>query len=86
MWNNLKYLNPDEAIEKMRPYAVAKHVLDFYLKQSSLDYTIIHPGPLLNDKPTGKIDVSVELKGDLNEYLITRQDVESLLILQKVIL
>ncbi|WP_342601827.1 hypothetical protein [Peribacillus sp. FSL E2-0159] len=57
----------------MRPYDVAKHVLDFYVKQSLLDYTIIHPGPLLNDKPTGKIDVSVELKGDPNEYLITRQ-------------
>ena len=24
-------------------------------------------------EPTGKIDVSVELKGDPNEYLITRQ-------------
>jgi len=72
--------NPDEEVEKMRPYAVAKHVSDFYLKQSSLDYTIIHPGPLLNDEPTGKIDVSLEVKGDPNEYLITREDVANILV------
>jgi uncharacterized protein YbjT (DUF2867 family) len=72
--------NPDEEVEQMRPYAVAKHVSDFYLKQSSLDYTIIHPGPLLNDEPTGKIDVSLEIKGDPNEYLITREDVANILV------
>lgn len=72
--------NPDEEVEKMRPYAVAKHVSDYYLKQSSLDYTIIHPGPLLNDEPTGKVDISIELKGDPNEYLITREDVANILI------
>jgi hypothetical protein len=64
----------------LKPYAVVKHVSDYYLKQSSFDYTIIHPGPLLNSESTGKIDVSLELHGAPNDYLITRQDVAKVLI------
>lgn len=43
----------------IRPYYVAKYYADQWLKnQTSLDYTIVRPGILTNDEPTGKISTT----------------------------
>ncbi|MBT2684941.1 MULTISPECIES: SDR family oxidoreductase [unclassified Bacillus (in: firmicutes)] len=48
--------------EAIKPYYVAKHYADRALLQSSLNYTIIRPGGLLNEPGTGKIEVAENLK------------------------
>jgi uncharacterized protein YbjT (DUF2867 family) len=37
------------------PYVAAKHYADDWLRRTDLDYTIIHPGALTNEKGTGQI-------------------------------
>ncbi|MGG3181410.1 SDR family oxidoreductase [Priestia megaterium] len=41
--------------ENIKPYYVAKHYADKILEQSTLTYTIIRPGILLNELGTGKV-------------------------------
>jgi uncharacterized protein YbjT (DUF2867 family) len=48
--------------EVIKPYYVAKHYADRALLQSSLNYTIIRPGGLLNEPGTGKIEIAENLK------------------------
>jgi uncharacterized protein YbjT (DUF2867 family) len=48
--------------EAIKPYYVAKHYADRALLQSSLNFTIIRPGGLLNEPGTGKIEVAENLK------------------------
>ncbi|HHU19254.1 MAG TPA: SDR family oxidoreductase [Bacilli bacterium] len=43
------------ANESFAPYVVAKYYADVWLRNTELDYTIIHPGILTNDAGTGKI-------------------------------
>ncbi|GKQ43192.1 oxidoreductase [Companilactobacillus sp. RD055328] len=60
----------------IRPYMIAKFYADRELRRSTLDYTILHPGYLTNDEPTGKIlvdDTSDNIK-------ISRSDVAASLI------
>ncbi|MFC4558286.1 SDR family oxidoreductase [Virgibacillus kekensis] len=45
--------------EKLRPYYVAKHYADRMLEESSLNYTIVRPGGLLNEEGTGKVAAAV---------------------------
>ncbi len=73
-------LDPDAESDKMKPYAVAKHMADDYLQKSSLAYTTVHPGPLKNDEATGKVDVKAELTGDPGSYEIPRGDVARVLV------
>ncbi|WP_046214913.1 SDR family oxidoreductase [Paenibacillus wulumuqiensis] len=47
--------------ESIKPYYVAKHYADRMLEASSLDYTIIRPGGLLNDAGTGQIQIGEQL-------------------------
>ncbi len=49
------------APEQMRPYYQAKGLADEALIASGLDYTILRPGRLTEDPPTGRVDVAVEL-------------------------
>jgi uncharacterized protein YbjT (DUF2867 family) len=49
------------APEQMRPYYQAKGLADEALIASGLDYTILRPGRLTDDRPTGRVDVAVEL-------------------------
>ncbi len=72
--------DPDNESDVMRPYAVAKHMSDYYIEQSDLNYTIVRPGPLQNDEGTGKIDASFSIEGDPNGYTIPRDDVATTLI------
>ncbi|MCI2790041.1 NAD(P)-binding oxidoreductase [Staphylococcus warneri] len=60
----------------LKPYTIAKHYADDYLRHSNLNYTIVHPGGLKDDQGTGQI------KGDLyfDSYgSIPREDVASVL-------
>ncbi|QSF52274.1 SDR family oxidoreductase [Staphylococcus sp. SB1-57] len=60
----------------LKPYTIAKHYADDYLRHSNLNYTIVHPGGLKDDQGTGQI------KADLyfDSYgSIPREDVGSVL-------
>ena len=42
----------------IKPYYVAKHYADQFLKSSGLDYTILRPGRLFNKDGSGKITIT----------------------------
>jgi len=65
------------APEQMRPYYQAKGLADEALIASGLDYTILRPGRLTDDPPTGRVDVAVELG---RRGQIPRADVASVLL------
>lgn len=46
------------------PYVVAKHYADEKLRSTQLDYTIIHPGLLTNDKGSGKVKAASTVHRD----------------------
>lgn len=58
--------------DELKDYLQAKQNADKYLKQSGLNYCIVRPGMLTNDKPTDKIDLAEKL-GKFGK--ITRTDV-----------
>lgn len=51
-----------EASESFAPYVAAKHYADEWLRSTDLDYTMIHPGALSNDKGTGKIEAATSVE------------------------
>ncbi|WP_079509056.1 SDR family oxidoreductase [Mesobacillus jeotgali] len=61
MISALQAHNRENWSETIKPYYVAKHYADRALLQSSLNYTIIRPGGLLNEQGTGKIMVAENL-------------------------
>ncbi len=63
--------NPDLA-----NYLKAKEKADQYLRASGLNYTIVRPGTLTDDKATGKIKMAEKLDG---VGKITREDVATVL-------
>lgn len=65
-----------EAPSSFAPYVAAKHYADEWLKTTNLDYTIIHPGMLTNDKATGQVEVG----HDLDVAEIPREDVASVIV------
>ncbi|GAF63495.1 putative epimerase [Bacillus sp. TS-2] len=73
-------LEVDEESEKMKPYAVAKNMSDYYLEKSELRYTIVRPGPMNNNQALGKIELHPTRQDHFNDYLITRQDVAQVLV------
>lgn len=66
--------DPDRA-PAIRHYLVAKAIADGYLQLSGLDYTIVRPGRLTDDTPTGRIRAGT----DLGSGQITRADVAATL-------
>ncbi|ARI78743.1 SDR family oxidoreductase [Halobacillus mangrovi] len=46
------------APESFAPYVVAKHYADVWLRDTDLDYTIIHPGRLNNEDGTGQVEAA----------------------------
>lgn len=58
--------------EKIRHYYVAKHYADRALLESDLNYTIVRPGGLTNEKGTGKISIGEKLS---ERTTISREDV-----------
>lgn len=68
--------NP-EAVDNLEDYLKAKQNADEYLRKSNLNYMIVRPGSLTNDKGTGKIS----LKKSFNKSgSITRDDVAQTLV------
>ncbi|WP_019415415.1 SDR family oxidoreductase [Paenisporosarcina sp. TG20] len=67
---------PENWNKEMAPYYVAKHYADRIVEQSKLDYTIIRPGGLLNERGTGKISASENLE----RGSIPREDVAKTII------
>ena len=68
--------NPDAA-EDLKDYLKAKHNADEYLRSTGLNYMIVRPGSLTNEKGTGKIS----LKRHFEEHgSITRDDVAQTLV------
>jgi len=47
--------DPQAGYEPLRPYLVAKHVADRYLRQSTLDDTILRPTSLTDEDGTGHV-------------------------------
>ena len=68
--------NP-EAAEDLKEYLKAKHNADEYLKQSELNYMIVRPGSLTNEKGKGKISLKKHFK---EHGTITRDDVAQTLV------
>ncbi|WP_210366829.1 SDR family oxidoreductase [Bacillus sp. REN3] len=54
--------NRENWAEEIKPYYVAKHYADKALLQSSLNYTIIRPGGLINEPGSGKVAVAENLE------------------------
>lgn len=65
------------AIAQLQDYLKAKQKADEYLKNSGLNYTIVRPGGLTNEKGTGKIDTHPQLT---NSASIARADVAHTLV------
>ena len=70
--------DPESGPEKMQPYLRAKAAADERLAASSLDWTIVRPGSLTDEAPTGLVDVGVPSLGRRGE--ITRDDVAAVLL------
>jgi uncharacterized protein YbjT (DUF2867 family) len=64
------------APESFAPYVAAKFYADEWLRKSELDYTIIHPGALTNEKGTGQVKAAYEV--DRGE--IPREDVAGVIV------
>ena len=47
----------------LKPYTIAKHYADDYLRRSGLNYTILHPGALTNAAGSGKIEAAQYFEG-----------------------
>ncbi|MBY7142221.1 SDR family oxidoreductase [Virgibacillus sp. NKC19-3] len=63
------------ASSSFAPYVAAKHYADEWLRNSNLDYTIIHPGLLTNDEGTGQ----VELGSNVERGEVPREDIASVI-------
>ncbi|MGD7043142.1 SDR family oxidoreductase [Jeotgalibacillus proteolyticus] len=58
------------------PYVAAKHYADVWLRDTDLDYTIIHPGALTNDPAAGTVTAGEKVeRGE-----IPREDVASVIV------
>lgn len=62
--------------EQIKPYYVAKHYADKQLERSSLQYTILRPGGLLNEPGRGKVTTDIEQ----GESSIPREDVAKVIV------
>ncbi|EUQ33628.1 SDR family oxidoreductase [Staphylococcus aureus] len=60
----------------LKPYTIAKHYADDYLRRSGLNYTISHPGALTNAAGSGKIEAAQYFDG---KGEIPREDVATVL-------
>lgn len=53
---------PADSAPAWQAYVAAKRVADFHVRESDLDWTILRPATLLNDPPTGHVQIGVDLK------------------------
>jgi len=64
--------NPDKGPIAIKPYLIAKHFADNYLIASGLNYTILRPGRLLDERGTGLIRTTRPISPE--EQVISRED------------
>ena len=69
--------DPDAIESDLKPYLVAKHMADNHLINSNLNYTIVRPGTLTNDKAS--MLITTERPEDLGEAKISRENVANAL-------
>ncbi|GAE25763.1 hypothetical protein JCM9140_1773 [Halalkalibacter wakoensis JCM 9140] len=60
-----------EAPPSFAPYVAAKHYADEWLKRTDLNYTIVHPGALVNEPGTGLVQAAQEV----DRGAVPREDV-----------
>jgi len=65
--------HPEQGVKEMQHYFRAKHDADEHLINSGLSYTIVRPGLLTDEEPTGEIIAQAKLEN--NKGSITRGDV-----------
>ncbi|WP_085993009.1 SDR family oxidoreductase [Oceanobacillus senegalensis] len=65
-----------EASSAFAPYVAAKHYADEWLRDTDLDYTIIHPGVLTNNEGIGQVEAATQV--ERNE--VPREDVASVIL------
>ncbi|MHD0397146.1 SDR family oxidoreductase [Staphylococcus simulans] len=66
-----------DSVPELKPYTIAKHYADNHLRDSGLHHTIVHPGALLDDAGTGKVNVAAQFE---EAGSIPREDVASVLV------
>ncbi|MDZ7807503.1 MAG: SDR family oxidoreductase [Gracilimonas sp.] len=71
--------DPHMWTDSMQHYYEAKSSADEYLRNSGLDYTVLMPGRLTNEKGTGMVELSKRIE-DLKDRSITRDDVASVIV------
>ena len=70
-----------KANSSLAPYTIAKNYADEWLKnRTDLDWTIIHPGSLTDEKGTGKITLADSLTKELEKAFISREDVATVIL------
>ncbi|MBF0709128.1 SDR family oxidoreductase [Alkalihalobacillus hwajinpoensis] len=76
MLSALQAHNRENWSEALLPYYAAKHYADRALEASSLDYTIVRPGGLLNEEGTGEVSIAE----NLGRGSIPRDDVAEVIV------
>jgi uncharacterized protein YbjT (DUF2867 family) len=66
---------PDDTSDVWRAYVEAKRDADAALRASSLDWTVVRPGQLTDDEPTGRVD----LREHVGRGSVPRADVAAVL-------
>ena len=76
MLSALQAHNRENWNENLLPYYAAKHYADKTLEASSLDYTIVRPGGLLNEPGTGQVAIAE----NLDRGSVPREDVANVIV------
>lgn len=76
MVSSLKSCDPLRGPEKIRHYLVARHCADDRLIRSSLNYTLLRPGRLLDEPGTGHLNNEFDWSDTTNAHCtVSREDV-----------
>ncbi|MFD6071283.1 MULTISPECIES: SDR family oxidoreductase [Amycolatopsis] len=68
--------SPDQGDRLVRSILMAKQISDSVLQRSSLNWTIVRPGTLTDDQPTGHVKIA----GHLEPGRVSRADVAAVLV------
>ena len=68
--------NRENWADELKPYYAAKHYADRELMRSDLEWTIVRPGALTDDKGSGRVDIGEQLPSGK----IPREDVAHVLL------
>ena len=61
-----------DASGDLKPYTIAKHYADDYLRHANLKYTIVHPGALTNEHETQQFNMSAQFENVQNPSITRR--------------